>query len=73
MAAFAALAAQVADIATVALAEAVQNNWYTDLAEAIVAADIVDMGSVVVASFIPLSTLHNTLSIQCVYVVQRCP
>lgn len=34
---------------------------------AIVAVDIADLCLVVVASFIPLSTLHHTLSIQCVY------
>ncbi len=41
---------------------------------AIVAVDIAEMSLVVVASFIPLTTLRNTLSIQRVYrvhVVQR--
>ncbi len=38
---------------------------------AIAAADIVDMGLEVAASFVSLSTLHNTLLIQCVYLVQR--
>ena len=35
----------------------------------IVAVDIAGLGLVVVASFNTLSTLHNTRSIQCVYVV----
>ena len=35
--------------------------------------DTVDLCLVVVASFIPLTTLHNTLSIYCVYLVQRNP
>ncbi len=37
----------------------------------LVAADIVDMGLVAAASRIPFTTLHNTLSIECIYVVQR--
>ncbi len=40
---------------------------------AIVAVDIAEMSLVVVASFIPLTTLRNTLSNQRVYVVQRIP
>ena len=40
---------------------------------AIVAVDIADMGLVVAALFTPFSTLHHTLSIQCVYLVKRSP
>lgn len=40
---------------------------------AIVAADIADTGMGVAALLIPLTTLHITLSIWCVYVVQRNP
>ena len=39
------------------------------VAGSIVAVDIAGLGLVVVASFNTLSTLHNTRSIQCVYVV----
>ena len=44
----------------VATAEMTPRKYF---AVAIVAVDIADMGLVAVASFIPLTTLHNTLSI----------
>lgn len=39
----------------------------------VVALDSADMGLVVVASFVPFSTLHYVLSIERVHVVQRTP
>jgi hypothetical protein len=65
----------VADPVVVAIVAVVDNrfevvgSWAAVEAVAIEAVDIVDMSLVVVALFLPLSTLHDTLSIECVYQV----
>src|SRR3989442_158655 len=41
------------------------------IAAVVIAGTVDTVDLVVVASYVPLSTLHNTLLIQCVYLVQR--
>ena len=62
MAAVVAIVGWMVVMVEVAVAIAVQV-----VATVMVVAIVVDMGKVIVALFIPLSTWHKTLSIQCVY------